>query len=80
MDEGDVEDFLDYICSVSVAHEIYYLWRPTLKDPKDEMILEVAVKAQAGYIVTFNKKDFEGSESFGVDRVTPAEFLRILGK
>lgn len=75
LDQNDVTNFLDYLCSAGTQHEIYYLWRPTLKDPNDEMLLELAVKAQCEYIVTYNKRDFKGSQSFGIEPVTPAEFL-----
>ena len=54
----DVEDVLDYICQVSIAHEIYYIWRPFLPDPSDDMVLEVAVAGECDAVVTFNKQDF----------------------
>ncbi|MCA9970621.1 MAG: putative toxin-antitoxin system toxin component, PIN family [Anaerolineales bacterium] len=74
----DIENFIDYLCSVAHQHQIFYLWRPTLRDPSDEMLLELAVKAQCKWIVTFNTRDFHGSEDFGVTAVTPAEFLDFL--
>jgi predicted nucleic acid-binding protein len=48
-----------------------------LRDPGDELILEVAVRRRA-MIVTHNKKDFAGAERFGILVRTPAEFLKIL--
>lgn len=57
----------------------FFLWRPFLKDPKDDMVLELAVEAQCEYIVTFNQKDFVGSDQFGIAVVTPQEFLRKTG-
>ena len=41
LSEADVDDTLDYICSVSEERQIHYLWRPTLPDPKDEFVLEL---------------------------------------
>ncbi len=76
---GDVNDFLNYVCRVSVAHEIYYIWRPFLSDPDDDMILEVAVASSAAAIVTFNKHDFRGCERFGLRLLTPAELLQEIG-
>lgn len=76
---ADIDTLLDYYCSVANLHEIYYLWRPILRDPKDEMILELAVKAQCDFIVTFNKRDFLGIEQFGVVALTPKEFLGHIG-
>ena len=43
------------------------------------MVLELAVEAQCEYIVTFNRKDFMGSDQFGITVVTPQEFLRKIG-
>jgi len=66
-----------YLCAVRDLREIYFLWRPFLRDAGDEMVLEVAVGAQASRIVTHNVRDFEGvKERFGIRIVTPAEFLK----
>jgi putative PIN family toxin of toxin-antitoxin system len=70
---------LNYICEVGNHHKVFFLWRPYLRDPKDDTVLELAVKSGSSVIVTFNKKDFEGSERFGVRAITPADFLRSIG-
>lgn len=77
--EQDVNDILDYICKVAVHQAIFYLWRPVLKDPKDDMVLEVAVAAECQYIVTFNVRDFVGSEQFGIQTIPPKVFLQQIG-
>jgi len=77
--KNDIEEILNYFLSKSNIHEIYYLWRPFLKDQKDDLVLEVAVKSQSKYIITFNKKDFKGSEKFGITVLTPYEFLKDRG-
>ena len=59
--------------------EIFYLWRPFLKDPMDDMILELAVVSGSDFIITHNTGDFEGSKRFGVDVLTPREFLGKIG-
>ena len=56
-----------------------FSWRPRLKDPDDEMILELAVGASCDYIVTYNKADFPGVEKFGVELVTAKELLQKIG-
>jgi putative PIN family toxin of toxin-antitoxin system len=76
----EVQDILDYMCSVANRREIFFLWRPFLKDPKDDLVLELAVESEANYIITFNKKDFKGSEKFGIKVITPRKFLRIIGE
>jgi len=78
--EKHIDDVLDYVCHVANRREIFFLWRPWLKDPKDDFILELAVEAACDFIVTFNLRDFAGSEKFGVRVITPREFLRILGE
>lgn len=75
-----VDDVLDYLCNVAEVHEIFFLWRSFLRDPDDDMVLEVAVKAACQYIVTFNRRDFTGSEQFALEVVTPGEFLKKIGE
>jgi len=77
--QKDIDAILDYYLSKSKIQKIYYLWRPLLKDPKDDLVLEVAVKSQSKYIITFNKKDFKGCEKFGIIAVTPYEYMSARG-
>ncbi|HZM05449.1 MAG TPA: putative toxin-antitoxin system toxin component, PIN family [Candidatus Saccharimonadales bacterium] len=78
MEEAD--KFIDYLCAASEHQGIYFTWRPQLTDPNDEFILELAVAAGAGHIITFNRADFQGAEKFGINVVEPREFLRIIGE
>ena len=56
--------------------DIAYLWRPQLKDPADEMVLEAAANASASHIVTWNVKDFApASRLFEIKVLTPAEWF-----
>ena len=75
----DIDDILDYLCSVAGLHTIFYLWRPFLPDSDDDMLLELAVEAGCSRLVTYNLKDFRGVESFGVQAVTPQQFLKEIG-
>lgn len=77
---SDVDDILDYVCSVANRRRVHYLWRPFLSDPKDDMVLELAVAAECRIIVTYNKDDFRGVEQFGIRVLTPQEFLRRIGE
>jgi putative PIN family toxin of toxin-antitoxin system len=76
---SDVTVVLDYLCSEAQEQEIYYLWRPLLRDPKDDMVLEVAVAARCETIVTYNVRDFGGVQSFGIQVIKPVDFLRTIG-
>lgn len=42
---------------------MHFLWRPTLRDPADDRILELAVAANAQYIVTYDTADFKGEQN-----------------
>ncbi len=77
---SDLDAILDYICSVANRTKIYYLWRPILIDPRDDMVLELAVSAGCQAIVTYNKKDFAGADEFGIRILTAQEFLREIGE
>ncbi len=74
----DIDDVLDYLCSVAQHRLIFYLWRPVLPDPRDDLVLELAVAAGAEVIITHNRRDFAGAEKFGVEPITPGEFLMRL--
>lgn len=79
LSEQDIDDIIDYLCSVAYHHAVYYLWRPLLKDAHDDMVLELAVSGDCSFIVTHNVSDFEGAERFGIEVVTPKEFLEKIG-
>jgi len=72
---GAIEEILDYLCSAADRRRIYFLWRPQLPDSGDDLVLEVAVAGRCDTIVTFNQRDFVGSDRFGVRIQTPAAFL-----
>ena len=81
MNEDEVEGFLAALASAAEAVEISFSWRPQLRDPCDELILEAAVNGQAVAIVTHNVADFKPAAArFGVRILTPAEFLKELGQ
>ena len=77
--ESDIRTALDYLCTVGRGQEVFFLWRPTLRDPNDDMVLELAVAAQCVAIVTYNLRDFAGAERFGLEVWTPADLLRKVG-
>jgi len=74
-----ISDIIDYMCLVGRKHKIHYLWRPRERDPKDDMVLEVAVAGQCEIIVTYNKRDFSEAAKHGLHLMTPKEFLKIIG-
>jgi hypothetical protein len=70
--------FLRFIASQCHLQEIYFLWRPFLKDADDDMVLELAVAARCGIIVTHNVRDFAGADRFGIKPMVPGDFLRMI--
>jgi putative PIN family toxin of toxin-antitoxin system len=75
----DVGNLLDYLCSIAKKQDIFFLWRPVLRDPKDDMILELAVAARCSHIVTFNQRDFAEANNFTIDIINPKAFLEKIG-
>lgn len=77
--DGDVERLIEYWCSVAHLQEIHFLWRPVLRDPNDDHVLELAVEAGCALVVTHNVRDFAGAHTFGVEAIRPGAFLRRIG-
>ena len=78
--DDDISAILDDLCALGEWHVIRFLWRPALRDPGDEMVLETAVAAQCPCIVTHNIRDFGGAERFGVTLFTPRDWLLMRGE
>jgi len=77
LSESEVRVFLDGIVAIAWPVEAHFLWRPKLRDPGDEMVLEAAVNGRATAIVTFNRRDFGVAPSeFGISLWTPSEALK----
>jgi predicted nucleic acid-binding protein len=76
---NDVEVLLDAVAAVAEPVRLAFLWRPAVRDPDDDMVLETAANGQADAIVTFNIRDFrEIAGSFGVSVLTPGEAWKKL--
>jgi predicted nucleic acid-binding protein len=73
---AELKVFLDAIVDLMEPVSVWFLWRPQLRDPGDELVLEAAVNGRADVIATFNRRDFRpGAERFGVDVLLPSEAL-----
>ena len=58
----EIQELLSAFMSVSEWINIYYLWRPNLKDEADNHLVELAVAGNAQIIATNNVKDFQNAE------------------
>lgn len=59
--------------------EAFFVWRPQLRDPDDEMVLEAAINGQAEAISSFNVADFGAApQRFGIELLRPRDLLRRL--
>ena len=73
---AQIDDFLGEMAALMGAVEVHYQWRPQLRDPSDEMILEAAINGRADAIVTYNAKDFGGVQAmFGIRVMSPVELI-----
>lgn len=77
--EEEILSVLRFLCSVAHRQKIFYLWRPLLPDPQDDMVLELAVASRSRFIVTYNQRDFTQAVQFGIEPLVPEELLRRLG-
>lgn len=70
----DVNDVLDAVAKVSTPVTFWFLWRPQLQDPADEMVLETAVNGGADRLVTFNERHLAAAARlFGVQVAAPGQ-------
>jgi predicted nucleic acid-binding protein len=74
---ADLGVFLDAVVDLVEPAEAWFLWRPQLRDPGDELVLEAAVNGRAAAIATFNRRDFlPGATRFSVEVLLPRDALR----
>jgi predicted nucleic acid-binding protein len=72
----DVDTFLNSLIGLAEPVDVHFLWRPQLRDPGDEMVLETAANGRAAALVTFNQRDYGSAPaSFGAEVLLPREAL-----
>ena len=76
--EAMTDAFLDAFCLCVEPVHLHYLWRPQLRDPADEMVLETALNGRANALVTLNVGDFATAANFHLPVLTPGAFLQFL--
>jgi putative PIN family toxin of toxin-antitoxin system len=79
LSSAETDMFLNAVIDLVEPIDIWFLWRPQLREPGDELVLEAAVNGRAGAIATFNLRDFaRAPDRFGIDALTPGEVLMRL--
>jgi len=77
MSRKQAEIFINGVASLVLPVKTHYLWRPMLRDPNDEMVLEVAVNGRADAIVTFNLRDYgDAPKTFNIEVIKPSTAIR----
>lgn len=75
---NEVSVFVDAVIAMMEPMKSHYLWRPQLRDPGDEMVLEAAINGRVSILATFNVKDFLPAKRFGIEVLRPQDALRRL--
>jgi putative PIN family toxin of toxin-antitoxin system len=77
----EIDDILAALAVWVFPVLLHYAWRPQLRDPGDEMVLEAAVNGQVQVLVTHNIRDFaQIAPSFGLQVLTPAQLILMMEK
>ncbi len=72
-----INEFLADLAALIEPVEVHFQWRPQVRDPSDEMVLEAAINGRADALVTYNVKHFAlAGDRFEVPIIRPAELLR----
>jgi len=73
----EVDEFLAEFAALIQPVEVHFQWRPQVRDPADEMVLETAINGDADALVTYNVADFAiAAERFDILILRPTEVLR----
>ena len=76
--EDEIDTVLEFIALVSEPFVMNYLWRPNLKDEKDNIFAELAFNSGSRYLITKNIRDFTIGNELILDSfeiITPSDFL-----
>jgi putative PIN family toxin of toxin-antitoxin system len=72
-----IDEFLAELAALIEPVEVHFHWRPLLRDPNDEMVMEAAINGRADALVTYNIADFAlAGERFSMPVIHPAVLLR----
>ncbi len=81
--EEDIDTVLEFIALVAEPFVMNYLWRPNLRDEKDNIFAELAFNSGSKYLITKNINDFTIGNDLSLDSytvITPSDFLKMWRK
>lgn len=74
-----IDEFLSELAALIEPVEAHFRWRPQLRDPNDEMVLETAIHGRADALVTYNLADFAAAgDRFHIPVLSPANLLKMV--
>jgi putative PIN family toxin of toxin-antitoxin system len=74
-----IDEFLSELAALIEPVDVRFFWRPQVRDPSDEMVLEAAINGRADALVTYNVRDFaEAGERFAVPILRPPDLLKMV--
>ncbi|MDC7218870.1 MAG: putative toxin-antitoxin system toxin component, PIN family [Spirochaetales bacterium] len=76
----EINAVLEFIAMVGEPYHIDYLWRPNLRDEKDNIFVELAFNSGSEYLITRNIKDFVRDNELIIDSfdvIAPNDFLSL---
>ena len=78
LDNKAIIAFLGFLAILGKPHDIFFLWRPNLRDEADNIFIELAVASRSEWLITSNIRDFTVDSELlhdGLKIGTPAQFL-----
>lgn len=71
----EVRTLIATLCRLGQPVPIWFSWRPAVRDPNDDMFVELAINGQADRLLSFNIKDYDGAARFGIRVLPPGPAL-----
>jgi len=76
----DITDILDLIYRESHRQLVWFSWRPASPDPGDDLVLDAAIAGGCDFVVSFNERHLRAAWDFGIEVLTPAALLKLIGE
>jgi putative PIN family toxin of toxin-antitoxin system len=78
LSSDEISKLFQAFLSVCEWVNVYYLWRPNLRDEADNHLIELSIAGNARFLVTNNLKDFRNTQLLFPNLVTasPQDLLR----